>query len=108
MEFPQIIFDLTGSKGILLSISVPSRSQAFQVENYFEDIELFLGGIFAPEERASFKAMAIACLRLFTFFPEEDFSVPLLNSSMTLLTFFSPFVLEELLLLEFDFCLVGI
>ena len=78
------------------------------MENYFGHIELFLGGIFAPEERASFKAIAIACLRLFTFFPEEDFSVPLLNSSMTLLTFFSPFVPEELLLLEFDFCLVGI
>lgn len=44
----------------------------------------FFFGILAPERRASLKAMAIACLRLFTFLPLPDLSLPCLCSFMTL------------------------
>jgi hypothetical protein len=44
----------------------------------------FFFGILAPERRASLKAMATACLRLFTFLPLLDLSLPCLCSFMTL------------------------
>jgi len=44
----------------------------------------FFLGTFAPDFRASLRAIATACLRLFTFFPLPDFSVPCLCSFMTL------------------------
>ena len=46
----------------------------------------FFLGILAPERRASLKAMATACLRLFTFLPLPDLSFPCLCSFMTLWT----------------------
>lgn len=46
----------------------------------------FFFGIFAPDFRASLKAIATACLRLLTLFPLPDFSLPCLCSFMTLWT----------------------
>ena len=57
-------------------------------------------GIFAPDLRASLKAIATACLRLFTFFPLPDFSLPCLCSFITLWTLRLP--LEPLLELEWE------
>jgi hypothetical protein len=59
----------------------------------FQDLEDdFFFGIRAPDFRASLKATATACLRLATFFPLPDFSVPSLYSCMTFLTLLLPFV----------------
>ena len=41
-------------------------------------------GILAPERRASLSAMATACLRLVTFLPLPDLSVPCFFSCITL------------------------
>jgi hypothetical protein len=50
------------------------------------------GGTFAPARRASDKPMAIACLRLFTFFPERPlFNVPRLRSCIARFTFCAAF-----------------
>jgi hypothetical protein len=47
----------------------------------------FLRGTFFPAARASDKPIAIACLRLVTFFPERPLrNVPCLRSSITFLT----------------------
>src|SRR5579884_2564311 len=48
----------------------------------------FFGGTFAPDRRASLRAIAIACLRFLTFFRPPDFSCPCLYSCMTFPTFF--------------------
>ncbi len=55
---------------------------------FFLDLEaVFWRGTLAPLARASESAMAIACLRLFTFFFERpERSVPVFFSSMTRLT----------------------
>ena len=58
----------------------------------------FFFGIFAPDFRASLRAIATACFRLLTFLPLPDFSVPLLCSFMTLWIFRCP--LEPALELE--------
>jgi hypothetical protein len=48
---------------------------------------LRLAGTLPPERRASERPIAIACLRLFTFFPERpDFSVPRFLSCIAFLT----------------------
>jgi hypothetical protein len=52
-------------------------------------LDFFLG-IFAPDFRASLSAMATACLRLLTFLPLPDFSVPDLCSFITLRTLLLP------------------
>ena len=44
--------------------------------HFFRERDDFRRGTFAPFSRASFKPIAIACLRLFTFRPEPLFSVP--------------------------------
>ncbi len=44
------------------------------------------GGTLAPLRRASERPMAIACFRLFTFRPLPDFSLPRLNSCISLFT----------------------
>jgi hypothetical protein len=44
-------------------------------------------GTFFPDRRASESPMAMACLRLLTFFPDPDFSFPRLNSCISVLTF---------------------
>jgi hypothetical protein len=55
---------------------------------------LFFLGTFAPDFRASLRAMATACLRLFTFLPLPDLSLP---SFITLWTLRFPFdMLREL------------
>src|SRR5205085_7629554 len=51
-------------------------------------------GIFAPASRASLSAIAIACLRLFTFLRPPDFNSPCLYSCITFLTFDRPFPLD--------------
>jgi hypothetical protein len=55
----------------------------------------FFFGIFAPDFLASFKAIATACLRLVTFLPLPDLSVPSLCSFITFSTL--PFPLEPAL-----------
>jgi hypothetical protein len=69
------------------------------------DDDLFLlellrfDGTLAPERRASLNPIAIACLRLFTFFLPPDLSWPCLYSCITLPTFRLPLALlfrEEL------------
>jgi hypothetical protein len=48
---------------------------------------VFFGGTFSPACRASERPIAIACLRLFTFFPElPDRSVPCFRSCMVFAT----------------------
>src|ERR1044071_5107952 len=48
----------------------------------------FLRGTFPPARRASERPIAIACLRLFTFFPDRPlFSLPRLRSCIARLTF---------------------
>jgi len=46
------------------------------------------GGTLAPERRASDRPMAMACLRLVTFFPLPLFSLPRLNSRISRSTLF--------------------
>jgi hypothetical protein len=46
--------------------------------------DFFFFGTFAPERRASFKAIATACLRLVTLLPLPDFRAPRLCSFITL------------------------
>ena len=59
----------------------------FDDERFFEDD--FLDGTFAPFCRASDNPMAIACLRLVTFFPERPLrSVPFFFRCIALLTLF--------------------
>lgn len=61
-------------------------------ELFFADDFFF--GTFAPALRASDSPIAIACLRLVTFFPLRPlFSVPLFFSRMTRATFFCAFEL---------------
>jgi hypothetical protein len=52
-----------------------------------------LGGTLAPERRACERPMAIACLRLFTFFPERPLlSVPRFRSRIAFFTFCCDFL----------------
>jgi len=66
----------------------------------FYDLDFF-GGIFAPDFRASLKAIATACLRLVTFLRPPDLSVPVLYSCMTFSVFARPFVTEVFLAMGF-------
>jgi hypothetical protein len=55
--------------------------------------EDFRGGTFAPARRASESPIAMACLRLFTFFPERPLlSLPRFCSCKALPTFFDAFL----------------
>jgi hypothetical protein len=59
-------------------------------EDFFEDF--FLGAL-APERRASDSPIAMACLRLFTFFPERPlFSLPRFISCIAFFTFLRDFL----------------
>jgi hypothetical protein len=59
---------------------------------YFVE-EDFLRGTLAPARRACESPMAIACLRLFTFFPERPlFNVPLFRSCNAFSTFSADFL----------------
>jgi hypothetical protein len=71
---------------LLLDLRLP------RLEDFFLLLLFFLGTL-APERRASFKPMAIACLRLFTFLPEDPLrSVPCLRSCIAFFTFDCAFV----------------
>ncbi len=59
---------------------------AFLEAVFFE--ALFLAGIFSPFSLASDKPIAIACLRLVTFLPLPDRSVPAFFSCITSSTFY--------------------
>src|SRR5579872_5194051 len=72
--------DESGGASGLKRHSIPSLGRP----TYFFFV-LFLG-ILAPDLRASFKAIATACLRLFTLRPLPDFRVPCLCSRITLAT----------------------
>ena len=54
---------------------------------------VFLLGTFAPFLRASDNPIAIACLRLVTFFPEPLFRVPLFRRFIALFTVLCAFLL---------------
>ncbi|HEY6729145.1 MAG TPA: hypothetical protein VI197_34280 [Polyangiaceae bacterium] len=59
-----------------------------------DDFPLGLGGTLSPSRRASERAMATACLRLFTFLPDPpERSLPLLASRMTRAIFVFAFLL---------------
>ena len=63
--------------------------------SYFlrERLRPLLRGTLAPERRASDSAMAMACLRLFTFRPERPLRrVPDLRFFIARLTFFAAFL----------------
>src|SRR5579884_3724667 len=63
----------------------------FREEAFFFDADFFapfFGATFAPERRASLRAMAMACFRFLTFFLPPDLSWPCLYSCMTFPTFF--------------------
>jgi hypothetical protein len=64
-------------------------------EDFFDD-DFFAGGTLPPSRRASDNPMAMACLRLFTFFPlDPDSSVPRFLSCIAFSTFsdaFSPYL----------------
>jgi hypothetical protein len=63
-------------------LEAPAGRYFFFPEDFFRRL-----GTFAPARRASDRPMAIACLRLVTFFPERPLrSVPRLRSRMTCLT----------------------
>jgi hypothetical protein len=68
----------------------------FFFEDDFFDEDFFALGTFAPALRASESPMAMACLRLFTFFPERPlFNVPSFRSCIadaTLLCAFLPYL----------------
>ena len=70
---------------------------------FLEDVLFFGAGTFPPARRASESPIAIACLRLVTFFPERPlFSVPALRSFIALATFceaFFPYLLAIAFLL---------
>jgi hypothetical protein len=63
----------------------------FEEADFFDDADLVLdfgaGGTFPPARRASDKPMAMACLRLVTFFPEPDFNVPRFSLCSSVSTF---------------------
>lgn len=68
---------------------LPASSNAHKTR-FFQD---FLGGTFPPARRASDKPIAIACFRLFTFFPDRPLlSVPFFRSLIALFTFAAAFL----------------
>jgi hypothetical protein len=73
-------------------------------DDFFEDD--FFAGTLPPSRRASDKPMAIACLRLFTFFPVLPLlSVPCFRSCIafsTLSCAFFPYFFDAIVFLLFD------
>jgi hypothetical protein len=75
---------------------VPARSPGkldlhFSSRHFFFD-EDFLGGTLAPAFRASYNPIAMACLRLFTFFPDRPLlSFPVFRSCIAFSTFSAAF-----------------
>jgi hypothetical protein len=62
--------------------------------DFFFRLPAFFFGTFAPERRASDSPMAIACLRLVTFFPDRPLlSLPRFRSCIALSTFLDAFLL---------------
>lgn len=59
-----------------------------RLREVFRDRDDFRDGTFAPFFRASLSPMAIACLRLFTFWPDPLLSVPFFLRRMVDSTFF--------------------
>jgi hypothetical protein len=74
------------------ALAVESRPIAHRPRYFVFARVLRFGGTFAPERRASERPMAIACLRLFTFFFERPLrSEPLLRSCRARLTLLPAF-----------------
>lgn len=77
--------------GFAQRCSIEARIADSSIKPYFR---FGAGGISSPSARASLSPIAMACLRLVTFFPDRpDVSFPPLNSSMTFLTFCPAFLL---------------
>jgi len=70
-------------RGLVQQFSV---DQDFFFEDLLEDLDDdFFFGTLAPDLRASERPIAIACLRLVTFFPDRPlFNVPFLRSCIAL------------------------
>jgi hypothetical protein len=65
----------------------------FEDADFFDDAEFF-DGTLPPSRRASDRPIAIACFRLFTFWPDPLFSVPRFSLCSSVPTFscaFSPY-----------------
>lgn len=59
-----------------------ANTELFSYENAQDLPDVFLRGTLPPSLRASDKPIAIACLRLVTFFPDPDRRVPSFSSCM--------------------------
>jgi hypothetical protein len=98
-------YEIRDPSGILPRISNLSNSHSS-----FSYL-LFFRGTLAPARLASDSPIAIACLRLVTFFPERPlFKVPRLRSCIALLTFcaaFFPYLAMVIPPLVSDFRAVG-
>ena len=84
------------SRECLLANACSTRSVLpyfFLLAFFFRPPVFFFFGTFAPARRASDRPIAIACLRLVTFWPELLRSVPRLRSRMVFSTFFEAFLL---------------
>jgi hypothetical protein len=71
------------------ALPVQDLDRDLELELFFRDLELFLRGTLAPFFRASERAMAIACLRLFTLPPRPPLplrSVPRFRRRIALST----------------------
>jgi hypothetical protein len=76
----------------VISLLSPAHArQIFPARQRARDVRRFRRGMRAPAWRASLSAMATACLRLRTFPPEDERSLPRLYSPITFLILRLPF-----------------
>jgi hypothetical protein len=60
-----------------------------ELDDFLRELDDFFFGTLPPARRASLRPIAIACLRLFTFRPDDpERSVPRLRSCIAFFTFF--------------------
>jgi len=103
---PSAIADIVSpaAKPHLFIVTSKSLSVVRLADHFLRDDDR-LRGTFAPARRAWDKPMAIACLRLFTFFPDRPLrSVPLFLSRIAFSTFSDAFLpyLATVVLLQND------
>src|SRR5579872_3194516 len=67
----------------VLAMLIASYDDFFFGDAFFFEDDFFFG-MLAPDRRASLRAIATACLRLFTFLPLPDFNFPSFCSFITL------------------------
>src|SRR3954471_7854584 len=97
---------LPGSAGLIQRLALADERSPVDLLRFvlfLADVFFFGAGTFPPARRASESPIAIACLRLVTFFPELPlFSVPALRSFIAFPTFsdaFFPYLLAIVVLL---------